>query len=116
MEQDQSDSLILAATNFVKLLDPALFRRFDDVIEYGLPDKDQIKHVIQNRLHAFKLKSIHWDAVMMEAEGLSHGDLTRASDEAAKESILAGAPAISEALLLTAIRERKHSASDATPH
>jgi SpoVK/Ycf46/Vps4 family AAA+-type ATPase len=109
MEQDNSDSLILAATNFVKLLDPALFRRFDDVIEYGLPDKNQIEHIIRNRLHSFKLKSITWPNILIEAEGLSHAELTRASDEAAKDSILSGLPAITEKLLLRAIQERKHA-------
>ena len=37
IESDQSHSLILAATNHVEILDYALFRRFDDVIEYRLP-------------------------------------------------------------------------------
>ena len=37
VEADDSDSLILAATNQVEVLDPALFRRFDVVIHYGLP-------------------------------------------------------------------------------
>ena len=39
LEQSNSDSLILAATNNLDLLDRALFRRFDDVIEYQIPDK-----------------------------------------------------------------------------
>jgi len=38
VEQDNSDSLIVAATNHVGLLDRALFRRFDDIIEFDLPD------------------------------------------------------------------------------
>lgn len=109
MEQDQSDSLILAATNFVKLLDTALFRRFDDVIEYGLPDIDQIERIIRNRLHAFKIMPINWKSIVLEAEGLSHAELTRASDEAAKESILSGLESVSEQLLLDAIQERKHA-------
>lgn len=37
LENDKSESLIVAATNHPNLLDPALFRRFDDVIEYSLP-------------------------------------------------------------------------------
>jgi SpoVK/Ycf46/Vps4 family AAA+-type ATPase len=109
MEQDQSESLILAATNYVKLLDTALFRRFDDVIEYGLPDKDQIEKIIRNRLHSFKLKSIKWENIVVQAEGLSHAELTRACDEAAKESILSKLAAVSEKLLLEAIQERKHA-------
>ena len=39
VEQDNSDSLVIAATNHARILDKALFRRFDDVIEYDLPDK-----------------------------------------------------------------------------
>jgi hypothetical protein len=37
LEQDDSESLIVAATNLEDLLDEALFRRFDDVIRYQLP-------------------------------------------------------------------------------
>lgn len=109
MEQDQSESLILAATNYVKLLDTALFRRFDDVIEYELPDKDQIERVIRNRLHGFKLNLIEWKNVVSESEGLSHAELTRACDEAAKESVLSKLTAISQKLLLETIQERKHA-------
>lgn len=34
LERDTSESLIIAATNHPKLLDRALFRRFDDIIGY----------------------------------------------------------------------------------
>lgn len=109
MEQDHTESLILAATNYAKLLDPALFRRFDDVIEYHLPDKQQIERVIQNRLHHFKFKSVKWEAVVSHAIGLSHAEITRASDEAAKQFILGKRTAISQKLLVDAIDERKNS-------
>jgi len=33
--QERSDSLVVAATNHPDLLDRALFRRFDDVVEYA---------------------------------------------------------------------------------
>ena len=39
IEQDTSDSLIVAATNSPRLLDRALFRRFDDVLYYSRPDE-----------------------------------------------------------------------------
>ena len=47
VEQDNSDSLIVAATNHVKLLDRALFRRFDDIIEFDLPDLARIKLMLR---------------------------------------------------------------------
>src|SRR4029077_16572145 len=55
LEADDSDSLILAATNHEEILDPALFRRFDDVIRYGLPNVDQVEQLIRNRLNGFGL-------------------------------------------------------------
>lgn len=106
MEQDQSESLILAATNYVKLLDTALFRRFDDVIEYSLPDNKQAEKVIRNRLHGFKLIKINWLKITKASEGLSHAEITRACDEAAKQFILCKHPTISETLLLEALAER----------
>jgi len=109
MEQDQSESLILAATNYVKLLDNALFRRFDDVIEYKIPNEKQIERVIRNRLHHFKFKSVTWEEIVAHAKGLSHAEITRASDEAAKRSILGKLKAISQSLLIAAIDERKSS-------
>jgi AAA+ superfamily predicted ATPase len=109
MEQDHSESLIVAATNYVQLLDTALFRRFDDVIEYGMPDDKQIERLVRNRLHSFKFKSVNWKSVVAHAMGLSHAEITRASDEAAKQSILKGFVAISGRLLLQALDERKNS-------
>ncbi len=41
IERDQSDSLIIAITNNKSLLDQALFRRFDDVMLYNLPTKEE---------------------------------------------------------------------------
>ena len=37
IEQDQSGSIVVAATNHPSILDKALFRRFDDVLEYDFP-------------------------------------------------------------------------------
>ena len=46
LEQDQSDSILVAATNHPQLLDRALFRRFDSVIEYPLPSPDIVQAII----------------------------------------------------------------------
>jgi SpoVK/Ycf46/Vps4 family AAA+-type ATPase len=45
IEQDDSTSVICAATNHPEILDYALFRRFDDVVEYGLPSPPQIVEI-----------------------------------------------------------------------
>lgn len=107
LEADDSDSLILAATNHDELLDPALFRRFDDVMRYGLPTPDQAEELIRNRLTAFRLDGVDWEPVRREAAGLSCADLTRASDEAAKETVLADRNDVDTENLLNALRERR---------
>ena len=50
IEQEHSYSLVIAATNHFEILDPALFRRFDDVLYYDLPDEAQIAKLLQTRL------------------------------------------------------------------
>ena len=51
LERDHSDSLIIAATNNLELLDQALFRRFDDVIRYQLPTDNEKLQLLKNRLN-----------------------------------------------------------------
>jgi SpoVK/Ycf46/Vps4 family AAA+-type ATPase len=88
LEQDESDSMIVAATNYKKLLDFALFRRFDDVINYELPTPEQIRPLIENRLAQFSYDIEDWPRLEKLAEGLSHAEVTRACDDAAKLSVL----------------------------
>ena len=106
LESDDSDSLILAATNHQDVLDPALFRRFDDVIRYGLPDADQIEQLVRNRLNSFGLWSVNWNEVRRAAEGLSCAEVTRACMEAAKSAVLEDRDSITTDNLLVTLRER----------
>lgn len=53
IEQDTSESIIIAATNNQKLLDQALFRRFDDVLHYTLPTKENVYRLYSMRLGVF---------------------------------------------------------------
>jgi SpoVK/Ycf46/Vps4 family AAA+-type ATPase len=107
LERDDSDSIVVAATNFAGMLDQALFRRFDDVIRYSLPSPQMAKALIQNRLSSFDARAIVWRPVLDETRGLSHGEITRACDDAAKAAVLADSTQISTALLKDALRVRR---------
>jgi SpoVK/Ycf46/Vps4 family AAA+-type ATPase len=50
IEQDNSTSLIIAATNHPQSLDYALFRRFDDLLEFELPTHVLIVETLKNKL------------------------------------------------------------------
>ncbi len=106
LEQDDSDSLIVAATNLESMLDDALFRRFDDIVTYHLPDLEEIESLIRNRLASFYVDRINLSRVVSSAQGLSHADISRACNEAAKVVVLNDKEAVDEEILITAIQAR----------
>jgi SpoVK/Ycf46/Vps4 family AAA+-type ATPase len=107
LDRDDSDSIVVAATNFVGMLDDALFRRFDDVIKYSLPNSQMTRALIENRLSSFDLADIAWRSVVAEARGLSHAEVTRACDEAAKAAVLADSKRLSSEALRSTLRIRR---------
>ena len=88
IDHDCSNSMILAATNHPKMLDYALFRRFDDVIEYSLPDNLQISELLKNKLAGFVAENIDYSA-LANAKDLSFAEITRACEDSIKEMIIA---------------------------
>jgi len=106
LEQDESESLLVAATNHPQLLDRAMFRRFDAGVEYPLPTKEVVRAVICNRLANDSLGKITWGQIEDSAQGLSHAEITLAAERAAKDAILAGKSEITTATLVAALRER----------
>ncbi len=107
LENDDGPSLIVAATNHPELLDKALYRRFDDVISYDLPDPSVVQGILEARLATFDLKPIEWAPVLESAAHLSQAEVARAADEAAKVAVLDGHDGVTTATLLTALTERR---------
>jgi len=107
LEEDSSDSVLLAATNHPSLLDSALFRRFDLFIEYALPAKPVIRKMIEARLCSFNWKGVCVDEAVDKAEGLSHAEIARACEQAAKNAILRRSDVIDHDELLHALEERR---------
>jgi len=107
LEQDASDSVVVAATNHPRLLDRALFRRFDAVVEYELPTSDVAERVMQSRLALLDTSGVEWAKVVDAAKGLSHAELSRASEHAAKNAILAHRRHVSTEEVVEAVTERR---------
>jgi SpoVK/Ycf46/Vps4 family AAA+-type ATPase len=107
VEQDASDSIIIAATNHPAILDRALFRRFDDIIEYSLPTTKEIRAALEAKIAGSKTASkIEWARLSTLAKGLSYADITRASQDALKHALIERR-ALANADLVSAIGERK---------
>lgn len=107
IEQDRSSSIIIAATNNVRMLDQALFRRFDDVLQYDRPMEKDIELLIRNRVSAFIPASGLTENLVSEAKGLSHSEIVQACDDALKDAILQDKTSISTDFLLHVIQEKK---------
>lgn len=107
LEQDQSNSVIISATNHAEILDYALFRRFDDMIQYGLPNEEQIVSILKVRLARFKPKRFAWKKIATAAAGLSYAEISRAADEAIKDTIIHDGDSVAEQDLLRMLEERK---------
>lgn len=111
IEQDDSDSIIIAATNNPQLLDEALFRRFDDVLYYNLPNEALIEKLILNKTKGFTNNNLIDKNVLGVARSLSHADISRACEDVLKCSILDNVE-INNKLLLIMLMERKLSYHD----
>ena len=107
IEQDVSDSLIIAATNSPRLLDRALFRRFDDVLYYEHPSAEDRRTLIQNVLGTFRDPKLLWKSVVEASEGLSQAEIDHACRDSIKQSILADRKIVNTTLLQSMLRERQ---------
>jgi SpoVK/Ycf46/Vps4 family AAA+-type ATPase len=106
LEQDNSDSIIIAATNNQRILDKALFRRFDDVLHYSMPSVDDVRKLFQIRFETFSPNFIPSNNLIEKAVSLSHAEISRVCDDAIKNSILDNTNQINEDILLRLLNER----------
>jgi len=106
IEADQSQSLIIAATNTLDSLDNALFRRFDDVLHYERPGIPELNALIKNRIGTFSGR-FDLESVSEYAYGLSHAEITQACDDAIKAVILADKKSVTKKTLIEMLADKK---------
>jgi len=107
IEKLKSNSLIIAATNYGQRLDKALFRRFDDLIEFGLPEPVQARETINRLLRNIDSEKFVWNKLDAAAKGLSYAEITRACEEAIKEMLILDLPKVTNKALVAALTERR---------
>lgn len=107
IEQDQSESIIVAATNNPKLLDQALFRRFDDVLYYALPEEEERKHLIEIIMGTFLGSRFSWKRALSNCDGLSQAEIGSACRDAIKEAVLHDRSKVTANELIDSLSQRK---------
>lgn len=91
MDAYDGSSLILAATNHENILDSAIWRRFDEAIEFPLPDQKQLISLLKLKLRGIRRQfELDDKELLAEFEGKSGADVERVVRRAAKRMILRG--------------------------
>lgn len=94
IEDDRSESLIVAATNHAQLLDGAIFRRFDEVVAFELPAKAELSELLRRSLVDVDTGQLDLAAIYaaMAVPKLGHADVCAALERAQKDHVLLGSP------------------------
>jgi ATP-dependent 26S proteasome regulatory subunit len=86
----RGSSLLLAATNHEQLLDSALWRRFDDVLEFGLPTVHQNRQLLSRGLRGARRTSFNLEAPASKLRGRPHAAAEKVAWDSIRYSVLAG--------------------------
>lgn len=104
LDNFKGESILIAATNHQNILDPAIWRRFDDVIYYDLPNLSARKKLLEDYLRVIKRDlDIDMDEVAKQTEGLSPSDIKMLTQEAIKLAIINSRNSISKDDMKTAV-------------
>ena len=87
-EANATDSLVVGATNHPDLLDRALLRRFDLVLQFHMPTDEQIRQIVKSCLRPLKHPRLAWKQIVEAGRDLSQSELARATEKAVKTAIL----------------------------
>lgn len=89
MDAYDGNSLILAATNHENILDSAIWRRFDEAIEFPLPDQKQLMSLLKLKLRGTRRQfELDDKELLAEFTGKSGADVERVVRRAVKRMIL----------------------------
>ena len=108
IEKDNSSSLIIAATNLPEQLDKALFRRFDDIINYPYPNRKEILKLLKRELLELrKSVALDLDKIALGTDGLSFAEIHRICEDITKDFLVYGVNEVSEEKILSYAKMRK---------
>ncbi|MEC5407442.1 ATP-binding protein [Paraburkholderia sp. MPAMCS5] len=112
MEEYDAPGLLVATTNLESALDPALFRRFDDVFSIPLPGPAEIEKLLRLTLSTIRFEQPQWGELAAKLSGSSAAMVVKAAQDAAKAAVLAGGKVLTHAMLIQAIEElQRHDAA-----
>ena len=97
-------SLLIAATNHEGMLDSAIWRRFDEVLVFEVPNLEQLKRLLSIKLKGVRREfDIESSKISGFFKGMSHADVERVLRRAIKEKVLSSKEFLTERHIQSAI-------------
>ena len=87
------------------MLDPALFRRFDDVLHYELPTTEEAKHIIDSVIGGYDTTFYASNELAEKASLLCQAEIVQVCNDAIKGSLLSG-ESVTEDMISALLGER----------
>jgi AAA+ superfamily predicted ATPase len=108
LENFNSAGLLIATTNYEEILDNAVFRRFDEIIEITKPGVDEIVRLLESALSVFNIsKDINLKKLAINMDGFSAALVVKVAQDAAKLTVIEGNKTISAENFQKALLESK---------
>lgn len=99
-------SIVIAATNFERVLDPALWRRFDEIIRFEKPSERQIVLLLKKKLATAKLQTSKLGVLSKKLVGMSHAEVERVCFDLLRNTIIGGTQEIRDSDLVDAFKRQ----------
>ncbi|MCP2730332.1 AAA family ATPase [Limnofasciculus baicalensis] len=103
IDQSNSNSLFIAATNHESLLDKAVWRRFDELLFFGKPDLELRTALLKRYLTRIRYSEVNLENFAADLEEATGADIERICVDAIKTVILRGDRELNHIDLKTAV-------------
>lgn len=90
------NTIVLAASNHEKLLDPAVWRRFPFQIPLPLPDSSLRREIWEDMLGTYAPTTLDWNSLSAKSEGASGALIEQVSLDAKRHAVFANRPSVDE--------------------
>ncbi len=84
----RNNVILISATNHPQLLDEAAWRRFDEVVEFSLPNEEMRKNILMKVTSSFQC-TLDYQQLASQTDGFSGSDLRMMVKEAILSSLMA---------------------------
>lgn len=103
LEDYEAPGILIATTNFEEIIDYALFRRFDEIIEMPKPSEKEIHRLLRQTLSGMQLRNITLEKFANQLKGFSSALVVKIANDAAKLAVIEGKGELNENHLEQAI-------------